>query len=140
MNKSATLTLAPGESLSIAQVSEATGLSIDTLRWYEREQLFPPVPRDSGRRRRYTQQDMGRIELMLRLRRTGMPVRDIRRFVELLVGGPETHAERLALLHAHRSRILSDREQLERDLAAVDHKIDHYTDLIARGGECGAPA
>lgn len=119
-------------SRSIAEAAEATGLSIDTLRWYEREQLFPPVPRDSARRRRYSDQDIERIELMLRLRRTGMPVRDIRRFVELLAGGCETHTERLELLNAHRQRILADMTQLDKDLAAVDHKIGHYTRLIGR--------
>lgn len=119
-------------SRSIAEAAEATGLSIDTLRWHEREQLFPPVPRDSARRRRYSDQDIERIELMLRLRRTGMPVRDIRRFVELLAGGCETHSERLALLEAHRRRILADMTQLDKDLAAVDYKIGHYTKLIDR--------
>lgn len=109
-----------------------TGVSIDTLRWYEREQLFPPVPRDSARRRRYFDQDIERIELMLRMRRTGMPLRDIRRFVELLAGGQETHAERFALLTAHRQRILADMTQLDKDLTAVDHKIDYYKQLLGQ--------
>ncbi len=121
-----------GNSRSIAEAAEVTGVSIDTLRWYEREQLFPPVPRDSARRRRYSDRDIERIELMLRLRRTGMPLRDIRRFVELLAGRSETHAERLALLNAHRRRILADMTQLDKDLAAVDHKIGHYTQMISR--------
>lgn len=131
-----TETAAPPKSMSIAEVAEVTGLSIDTLRWYEREQLFPPVSRDSGRRRRYTADDLSRIQLMLRLRRTGMPVKDIRRFVELLAGGPETHPERLALLQSHRSRILLDMESLSRDLSAVDFKIDHYTELVANESDC----
>ncbi|KAA0022928.1 MerR family transcriptional regulator [Antrihabitans cavernicola] len=131
---------APPQSLSIAEVSDATGLSIDTLRWYERQQLFPPVTRDSGRRRRYSVEDMSRIRLMLRLRRTGMPVKDIRRFVELLAGGPETHRERLALLQSHRSRILSDMDQLAKDLDAVDFKIGHYTELVGDGLDCQYPA
>ena len=123
-------------TLSIAEVAEETGLSIDTLRWYERQHLFPPVNRDSAQRRRYTDDDLARIQLMLRLRRTGMPVKDIRRFVELLAGGTETHPERLALLRAHRRRILSDMDQLTRDLHAVDFKIHHYTELIADGLDC----
>lgn len=131
-----TETAAPPKSMSIAEVAEVTGLSIDTLRWYEREQLFPPVSRDSGRRRRYTADDLSRIQLMLRLRRTGMPVKDIRRFVELLAGGPETHPERLALLQSHRSRILIDMEQLSKDLSAVDFKIDHYTELVGNESDC----
>ena len=130
MTGSATPQTARGQTLSIAEVAHNTGLSIDTLRWYERQQLFPPVSRDSGHRRRYTEQDLSRIELMLRLRRTGMPVRDIRRFVELLAGGQETHPERLELLHSHRRRILADKEQLDRDLDAVDHKIAHYQGTI----------
>lgn len=86
----------------ISHVAQRTGLSIDALRWFEREGLFPRVPRDAGGRRRFSDDDIERVQLMLRLRRTGMPVRDMRRFIELLAGGEETHAERLELLFAQR--------------------------------------
>nr|WP_235886635.1 MerR family transcriptional regulator [Mycobacteroides chelonae] len=118
------------EGFPISYVAERTGLSIDALRWFEREGLFPRVARDAGGRRRFRTDDIERVELMLRLRRTGMPVRDMRRFIELLSGGAETHAERLELLFAQRVRIMATMERLTEDLAVVDFKVAHYTESV----------
>jgi DNA-binding transcriptional MerR regulator len=87
---------------SIAEVAELTGLSKDTLRWYEREGLFPRVERGTDRRRRYTQRQVDLLGLLVRLRRTGMPTAEMRRFSQLLTEGAATHGQRLALLAAHR--------------------------------------
>lgn len=114
----------------ISHVAQRTGLSIDALRWFEREGLFPRVPRDAGGRRRFSDDDIERVQLMLRLRRTGMPVRDMRRFIELLAGGEETHAERLELLFAQRVRILAAMERLTEDLRVVDFKVAYYTESV----------
>ncbi|MBN7461283.1 MerR family transcriptional regulator, partial [Mycobacteroides abscessus subsp. abscessus] len=82
------------------------------------------------RSRRFSDDDIERVQLMLRLRRTGMPVRDMRRFIELLAGGEETHAERLELLFAQRVRILAAMERLTEDLRVVDFKVAYYTESV----------
>ncbi|MFV0260764.1 MAG: MerR family transcriptional regulator [Acidimicrobiales bacterium] len=64
----------------IAEVVERTGLTRDTLRWYEREGLIPPVDRDPSGYRAYSDATIGLIQLIVRLRRTGMPVEHMRRF------------------------------------------------------------
>lgn len=128
----------PQNGFPISHVAQQTGLSIDALRWYEREGLFPRVPRDGGGRRRFSDSDIERVQLMLRLRRTGMPVRDMRRFIELLAGGEETHAERLELLFAQRVRILAAMERLTEDLSVVDFKVAHYTESV--NGASAQPA
>jgi DNA-binding transcriptional MerR regulator len=122
---------------TIGEVAAETGLTIDSLRWFEREGLFPPIRRNAGGQRRFVEADVERIILMLRLRRTGMPVRDMRRFIELLKGGEETHSERLELLVAQRARILAEQQRLAEDLAVVEHKIDYYT---GRVGTCEVDA
>ncbi|AMT72751.1 MerR family transcriptional regulator [Mycobacteroides immunogenum] len=128
----------PQNGFPISHVAQQTGLSIDALRWFEREGLFPRVPRDGGGRRRFSDGDIERVQLMLRLRRTGMPVRDMRRFIELLAGGEETHAERLELLFAQRVRILAAMERLTEDLSVVDFKVAHYTESV--NGASAQPA
>lgn len=128
----------PQNGFPISHVAQQTGLSIDALRWFEREGLFPRVPRDGGGRRRFSDSDIERVQLMLRLRRTGMPVRDMRRFIELLAGGEETHAERLELLFAQRVRILAAMERLTEDLSVVDFKVAHYTESV--NGASAQPA
>jgi DNA-binding transcriptional MerR regulator len=127
-------------SLGIAEVAESTGLSQDTLRWYEREGLLPRVERGSDRRRRYSRRHVGLLRLLVRLRRTGMPTREMRQFSRLVTEGAATHGRRMALLATHRERILARLAELQGDLVALDEKVEHYQQLIERGLDCdGAP-
>ena len=114
------------EPLSIGQVAELTGLSHDTLRWYEREGLLDSVARDSAGRRQYTQIDLRRLLLLVRLRTTGMPVSEMQRYAALLPAGPSTERERTELLEAHRDRVLSHIGDLQRDLEMINRKINSY--------------
>ena len=123
--------MSTGTQLSISDVSDATGLSQDTLRWYEREGMFPRIARGGDRRRKYSEEDIGRIMLLVKLRRTGMSVHDMQRFVQLLAGGAETHQERMTLVLEHRIKVLSQLEQVQSDLAAVDVKIAYYENKLA---------
>lgn len=124
----------------IAEVSDITGLTPDTLRWYEREQMVPPIPRGSDRRRRYTDRYIGVITLLVRLRETGLPVADMRRFAQLVEGGPDTHPERLEILLAHRARIAERRRLIDETSEALEAKIDHYRTLIDAGEDFTAVA
>lgn len=124
------------DHLGIRDVADATGLSLDTLRWYEREGLIPAVPRGVDGRRRYDEPTRRMITLLVRLRRTGMPVAQMRTFVTLLGEGAASHGRRLALLDEHRSRVLDQMTQLQDDLAALEDKIDHYRALIEAGLDC----
>jgi DNA-binding transcriptional MerR regulator len=125
---------------SIAEVAELTGLSKDTLRWYEREGLFPRVERGTDRRRRYSARQVDLLHLLVRLRRTRMPTSEMRRFSQLLTEGAATHGQRMALLSAHRERITARIAELQGDLAALDEKTEHYRTLIADGLDCDGAA
>lgn len=122
--------------LGIAEVSRRTGLSKDTLRWYESEGLIPLVPRGSDGRRRYSEPTVRMIELLVRLRRTGMPVKQMRAFVAMLAEGESTHGRRMALLEEHREEVLSRIRELLTDLDAIEEKIAHYARLIQDGRDC----
>ncbi|RAG86834.1 MerR family transcriptional regulator [Streptacidiphilus pinicola] len=127
--------------LGIAEVAESTGLTQDTLRWYEREGLFPRVERDTSRRRRYSPRHIRVLQMLVRLRRTGMPTAEVREFTRLLGEGAVTHGHRLALLSAHRERIVARMAELREDLAVLDDKVAQYRHLIAQGLDCdGQPA
>lgn len=122
--------------LGIAAVAERTGLSQDALRWYEREGLIPPVPRTPSGRRTYDDAAVRMVQLVVRLRRTGMPIAQVKEFCVMVGEGAATHGRRMSLLLEHRVRLLEQQAQLRDDLAAVDHKISHYEDLIERGLDC----
>jgi DNA-binding transcriptional MerR regulator len=118
-------------SYSVGEVSEQTGLSTHTLRWYEHVGLLDPVDRDTGGRRRYATSDMDRLRFLIKLRSTGMPVRDMVRYVELARIGPATVAERLDLLVEHRERVQAQIAALTDDLKIIDYKIDLYSNAEA---------
>ncbi|MGO4201825.1 MerR family transcriptional regulator [Rhodococcus sp. TAF43] len=123
-------------SLGIASVAEVTGLTQDTLRWYEREGLIPRVARGTDGRRRYDNASIRIIQLIVRLKRTGMPVAEVRRFLAMYGEGAASHGRRMALLEEHRARVATQLAELREDLAAVDDKIRHYRGLIADGLDC----
>src|ERR687887_905457 len=91
----------PQTGLSIAEAARRTGVSVHTLRYYERAGLVvTTVERTDGGRRRYRQLDLDWITVCTRLRATGMPIRTIRRYAQLVSAGPGNEQERLALLEA----------------------------------------
>ncbi|MFQ1003157.1 MerR family transcriptional regulator [Modestobacter sp. SSW1-42] len=128
--------VASPDTLGIRQVSEETGLSIDTLRWYEREGLLPLVERNAGGQRRYPPGALRFIRLVQALRRTGMPVAEVRQFIEAGGGELAHHPERMALLERQCGAIEQRLAELQDDLAVVRAKIATYRRLIARGLDC----
>lgn len=117
-------------TLTIAQVSERTGLSHDTLRYYEKAGLIERVGRSTGNQRRYQAADLAWLEFLLRLRETGMSIADMQRFAALRAAGNVSVAARLAMLRAHRAELADRIRTLRRNAAVLDHKIDHYEQLL----------
>src|SRR3954447_24783995 len=118
---------------TIQRAAAETGLSTDTLRYYERIGILPSIGRSESGHRRFTDDDMGWIKLVQCLRATGMPLEDLHRYAELVQEGEHTAGERLALLEAHRARIRSEMSELAIALGLVDEKIAGYTALVAKG-------
>jgi DNA-binding transcriptional MerR regulator len=130
------VTTATTTGIGIREVSELTGLTPDTLRWYEREGLIPLVGRTSDGRRRYGPAAVRFIRLVQALRRTGMPVAEVRRFVTLGPGTPEHAQQRLRILQAQEERLHRQRAELDEDLLVMRNKMADFRDLIARGRNC----
>jgi DNA-binding transcriptional MerR regulator len=125
---------APGAGLSIAEAARRTGVSVHTLRYYERAGLVvTAVDRTAGGQRRYQQLDLDWITVCTRLRATGMPIRSIRRYAQLVSAGPGNEQERLALLEAHRADVTAKLAEIQENLKIIDHKIDVYRGRLAAG-------
>ncbi len=118
-------------TLTISDAARASGVSAHTPRYYERAGLLDPVDRAEGGHRRYADEDLARIEFLTKLRSTGMPIRQIREYAELIRRGEDTHAARLALLEAHRDAVRARLAETERNLALIDYKIDFYRERLA---------
>lgn len=120
--------------LSIAEAARRTGVSVHTLRYYERAGLvITIIDRTAGGRRRYHQLDLEWITVCTRLRATGMPIKAIRRYAELVSAGRGNEQERLALLETHRAEVSAKIVELRENLTLIDHKIDVYRGRLAAG-------
>lgn len=113
------------EPLTIAQAAEMLDVSAHTLRYYERIGLVD-VPRDASGNRRYDADAVRRLVFLTRMRLSGMAIRDLQHYVELVDEGEDTVPERLEMLLEHRDTIRRQISELTLSLAATEYKIATY--------------
>jgi DNA-binding transcriptional MerR regulator len=121
------------ETLTIKEASAFTGLTVHTLRYYERVGLLEPVERNSGGHRRYSRVDLERLGFLACLRATGMPVRHLKAYAALTREGHASVAARKALLEAHRNELQARIAELERSLQVIDNKITRFEQSERKG-------
>ncbi|MDT0443736.1 MULTISPECIES: MerR family transcriptional regulator [unclassified Streptomyces] len=113
---------------TISEVAAHTGLSVHTLRWYERIGLMPHIDRSHTGQRRYRNTDLEWLTFVNKLRLTGMAVADMVRYADLVRQGDHTYPERRALLAATRQGVLRRIGELHDALTVLDFKIALYSD------------
>jgi len=118
------------DKLTIQEVAKATGLTPHTLRYYERIGLIHPINREENTRRIYTADDVGWIEFLLKLRATGMSIKDMQRYAELQRQGDKTLPERVEMLKSLRDKVESHIEEMNEHLKLIHYKIDYYTKVV----------
>ncbi|WP_280267057.1 MerR family transcriptional regulator [Nocardia wallacei] len=116
---------------SIGEAAERSGLSRDTLRWYERIGLMDYVGRDSGGKRRFSDRDLAWLHLISCLRLTGMSVADMLHYAELVRAGDATTPQRLQMFRKTRAEVLDRIDELQQTLSVLDRKITMYEDRTA---------
>lgn len=119
--------------LRIGELAARTGRGVHAIRWYEAQGLMPGVARDRGGRRVYSDLHLGWLELMDRLRQTGMTIRQMREYTALVKQGRSTLQRRKELLTAHRARVRQTIADWSAALALIEGKIDFYGEWIATG-------
>jgi DNA-binding transcriptional MerR regulator len=120
-------------TLRIGDIASRTGRSIHTIRWYEAQGLIPGISRDGGGRRVFSEYHVGWLDLMDRLRHTGMSIKQLREYTALVKQGSRTLKQRRALLAAHRARVQENIAQWSEALELVEAKIEFYDEWVARG-------
>jgi len=113
-------------------MADQTGVSIDTLRYYEREGLINPVERSSSGHRRYSADDVLWVQVLRCLRDTGMSIEQLRQYCKLGEQGDHTQPERMELLVQHKETVLNQISTLQESIKLIDHKIDFYQSAILR--------
>lgn len=119
------------DKLTIQEVAQTTGLSAHTLRYYERIGLIHPIRREENTHRHYTRDDVGWIEFLLKLRATGMSIKDMQRYAELQRQGDVTLPERVEMLKSLRDQVEARMDELEEHLKLIRYKIEIYQQIVA---------
>jgi DNA-binding transcriptional MerR regulator len=113
-------------SMSIGELSTISGLSTHTLRYYEKLGVLKPADRAASGHRQYRADAVAWLDFVLRLKITGMPLAEIRKYAELRAGGDATLQPRLTMLELHRKRLVSNISELSETLTALDSKMKTY--------------
>lgn len=121
---------------SIAEAAAATGCSADTLRYYERAGVLPEIARADSGHRLFSDDDLGWVAFVRRLRATGMSMRRIEEYTSMVRAGEGTISERRQVLERHRATVAAAIDELSEALGVLDAKITHY-EAAERGVDVG---
>jgi DNA-binding transcriptional MerR regulator len=116
--------------MKIAEVSERYGLSSDTLRYYERIGLIPPVNRNQGGIRNYGEIDVMRVEFIKCMRSAGLPIEVLIDYMGLVQQGDQTIEARKEILKEQREQLLSRMQEMQKTLDILNHKIEIYENAV----------
>ena len=119
---------------TIGQVSEMTGLPISTLRYYDKEGLFPHMERVSGMRR-FGEQELEALHVIECLKASGLEIRDIRQFMQWCTEGASSYPKRRQLLERQKETLEAQMDDLRRSLAMLQFKCWYYEQAMRDGGE-----
>lgn len=119
--------------MTIKEVSEKYGISSDTLRYYERVGVLPPITRTSGGIRDFGEEDLVWIELVLCMRSAGLPIEAIIEYVRLFQLGDSTFSARLKLLSEQRRKLIEQREKIDITIDRLNYKITKYEKAVKTG-------
>ena len=115
--------------MTIKEASQVTGVSADTLRYYERIGLIPPVPRNESGIRNFDEASIGWINFIKCMRGAGLPIEALIEYVALCKEGDKTEASRKAILIEQRDILQQRIESLQKTLVKLNYKIDNYGHL-----------
>lgn len=119
---------------TIGQVSALFGLPISTLRYYDKQGLFPGMARESGIRK-FSDRELEALRVIECLKKSGLEIRDIKQFMDWCVAGPSTYPQRKALFEQQKKTVEAQIKHLERVLDMLKFKCWYYEQAIQDGNE-----
>ena len=118
--------------MKIAEVSERYGISHDTLRYYERIGLIPPVNRNGSGIRDYNEIDIRRVEFIKCMRSAGLPIETLIEYVALVQQGDKTIETRKEILLEQREQLVARMAEMQKTLDMLDYKIKVYENAVLK--------
>jgi len=118
---------------TISQVAEKTGLTAHTLRFYDKQGLLPFVDRNKSGNRDFKESDFEWLGVITCLKKSGMPVKKIKQYIDWGMEGDTTLNQRLEVFEKHRNFVVEKMAELEKYLQKIDYKIWYYKTAIDHG-------
>ncbi|MFX3631399.1 MAG: MerR family transcriptional regulator [Candidatus Pristimantibacillus sp.] len=115
--------------IHIKEAAEKIGLPAHTLRYYEQEGLLPFIKRDVNGNRIFNETDLLWLELIICLRKTDIPLSDLRAIVELTKEGDSTASQRKQIFEKHKEKMMEKQRDLDNAFTKIEMKIEHYDQL-----------
>ena len=119
--------------MTMKTVCDMFNISADTLRYYERIGVIPPVQRTSGGIRKYAGEDISWIQNAICLRDAGVPLEMIAEYVRLYDQGEPTYEARLQLLERARVHVMTEKQKYDAALEKLNYKISKYEEAVKTG-------
>jgi len=120
---------------TIQQVARMTGIPSSTLRYYDKEGLLPFLGRSAAGYRMFSDLDLAMLQVLQCLKKTGMPVSDMKRFTEWVRQGDATLRQRHEMFIGRREAVERQIAELQKALAVIDHKCEYYRKAVKAGTE-----
>lgn len=121
--------------LTIKDVALRVGESEHTIRYYCKKGLFPFYTRDKNNIRRFTEEDLEGVRIVLCLRDTGMPLAEIKRYMDLCTKGPSTIQERLDIIRRQKENACQQMKEFQKKIDHLEWKENYYEKLMENGGK-----
>lgn len=118
---------------TIGDAAKKLGVAPSALRYYDKEGLLPHMERSSGGTRMFTEDDLEWFHFIEKLKRSGMPIKEIKHYVDLYLEGDSTLQERRELVYARREAVARELEELQETLDFISYKCWFYDEAVKAG-------
>lgn len=120
---------------TIKQVAEKMGVTVPTLRYYDKEGLMPFIEKKANGTRVFKDDDFKGLEIISCMKNSGMPIKDIKRYMDMCMEGDGTLKERLEVFLERKETVRQQIEELNSIMELIEHKIWYYETAIEAGSE-----
>lgn len=120
---------------TIKQVADKMGVSVPILRYYDKEGLLPFIEKKENGTRIFKEADLRSLEIISCMKASGMPIKDIKRYMDMCLEGDNTLEDRLDIFLKRKEVIKEQMEELNKIMSVIEHKITYYEKAIQAGTE-----
>ena len=120
---------------TVGEMAKELGVSASTLRYYDQEGLLPFVERSSGGIRMFTEKDYEWLKVIECLKKSGLSIKEIKAYMDMVQRGDESLTERLELFRSRREAVKKQCEELQETLDFLDYKCWYYEEAIRLGSD-----